>query len=588
MKKKIIYIILALLVVILGAGIWYFIGSQEAALSQDQQELVEEFGWPSVFSLSFSGGSRFELWAYHDFAKTFIFDDGQFQITSTSEISLGDAESLYLKPSQFKADLTKEELIKQLGQPTGQIEIPVSDKKVEYLNFGNELIAIFRDGQISTIQTFAKNPTIPSHLSKLEKRSIYQPQLVLAKGSRWDNFVKWLKDVFFITAIQQFSDSAGKVKMSQENIGKIGDGDIKYDKYSDEWTETYENKEWLKAMQRACEIGGKVYTMPTPGAGISQNVEDTAKLVEVLTEDTEDYVTHKDETKEFQDARKEQKQILETEFGRENPSDLEAEILDTKTRIIAKKMGKDTKGKSVKSILQDTEVKKAVQSVYRKKPAGSYEALMQRIDDSIKEIQEELEKIEEEEREAEDLIIEADSTKIITGDTITLTITIPEGFNPPFKIKTISEREAGGDISTPLEVDSRTFTGEFIASNPGIFTPEIQIIDADGKVISGSTVISVEKPEGSITLHGDLVTGWYMNMEINLDTGIISGHISVVGTSQTFSISGNMDLETREISASSIVGYDTLFINGKLSDDYSSASGTTTIGTTTGTWSVER
>ena len=101
-------------------------------------------------------------------------------------------------------------------------------------------------------------------------------------------------------------------------------------------------------------------------------------------------------------------------------------------------------------------------------------------------------------------------------------------------------------------------------------------------------MISVEKPEGSITLHGDLVTGWYMNMEINLDTGIISGHISVVGTSQTFSISGNMDLETREISASSIVGYDTLFINGKLSDDYSSASGTTTIGTTTGTWSVER
>jgi len=391
MKKKIIYIIvISIFLVILGVGGRYLVGQRDVALSQDQKELVREFGWPSVFSLSFGEGLRFELWAYHDFTKTFIFDDGQFQIASTSEIFLGDAEFLSLKPNQFRVDLSKEELIKQLGQPTGQIEIPVSDKKVEYLNFGNELVAIFRDGQISTIQTFAKNPAISSHLSKSEKTSIYESQIASAKGSRWDTFIKWLKDSFFITTIQQFSDSAGKYKISQRDIGRIGDGDIKFDRYERQASKTYENKEYLKCWQGAVKIGTEVELMTIRGGTIPTDIEKGVKLVDALRKDVEDYAIHEDESKEYQDALKEQKQILETDFGRKNPSDLEREMLDIKTRVIAEKMGKDTKGKSTKSLLQDKEVKNIVQRVYRKKPAGSLEALMQRIDDSISEIQEEL------------------------------------------------------------------------------------------------------------------------------------------------------------------------------------------------------
>lgn len=93
------------------------------------------------------------------------------------------------------------------------------------------------------------------------------------------------------------------------------------------------------------------------------------------------------------------------------------------------------------------------------------------------------------------LTVKADSTKITTGDANTLIVTIPEGFSPPFTVKIMSEGGSGGGIALPSKVDSRIFTGEFISSNPGTFVPRIQIIDANGKVISGSTTICVEGEE---------------------------------------------------------------------------------------------
>lgn len=538
MKKKIIYIIvIPIIIVILGVGIRYLVRQREVTLSQDQKELVREFGWPSVFSLSFGGGSRFELWFYHDFAKTFIFDDGQFQIASTSEISLGDAEFLSLKPNQFGADLSKEELIKQLGQPTGQIEIPVSDKKVECLNFGNELIAVFRDGQISTIQTFAKNPAISSHLSRSETTSIYQPQIALAKGSRWDTFVKWLKDSFFITDIQHFADSAGKYKIHQQDKQRIADGHIRFDRYERQATETYYNQEHVKAWKDAVTIGweGQLYTIP--GATIPGDVERTIELERALRKNVEPYATHKDETKEYQDALKEQKQILETDFGRENPSDLEGEILDIKTRVIAKEMGKDTEGKSTKSLLQDEEVKNIAQRVYRKPPAGSFEALMQRINDSIREIREireelgEVPAIEEEEEKVPPIEEEYVPEERLVGEVIAGGKLLPR----PGFLESIKVKEYENYLELKFNLAGGEVTGSFRwrYGRYGFFTfAELHTGNLTGTYSGGETGRFQGKLVGTITntvngeirwedYSGPISGSWVAEMDAD---GHISGH----------------------------------------------------------------
>lgn len=98
-------------------------------------------------------------------------------------------------------------------------------------------------------------------------------------------------------------------------------------------------------------------------------------------------------------------------------------------------------------------------------------------------------------------------------------------------------------------------------------------------IIGDPNFIVVGKTKGGITLYGGMYQweryiGWQMTMKINLDTGIVSGHIHVEGTPQTFSLSGNMDLETREISGSTIPAYETIFISGNLDANYTSASGT--------------
>lgn len=96
-------------------------------------------------------------------------------------------------------------------------------------------------------------------------------------------------------------------------------------------------------------------------------------------------------------------------------------------------------------------------------------------------------------------------------------------------------------------------------------------------IIGDPNFIVVGKAE--VDLYGgvyqwEIWTGWQMTMKINLDTGIVSGRIHIEATPQSFSLSGNMDLETREISGSIIFVYDTIFISGNLDANCTSASGT--------------
>jgi len=99
------------------------------------------------------------------------------------------------------------------------------------------------------------------------------------------------------------------------------------------------------------------------------------------------------------------------------------------------------------------------------------------------------------------------STKIKTGETNNLNIDIPEGFTGPFDVEYIDVGGSGAGVVLPSETDSRNFTGEFISSNPGTFVVEIKITDADGKVYTTKTTISVEgePPVEETTLEGEVI-----------------------------------------------------------------------------------
>jgi hypothetical protein len=95
------------------------------------------------------------------------------------------------------------------------------------------------------------------------------------------------------------------------------------------------------------------------------------------------------------------------------------------------------------------------------------------------------------EEETPGLTVSADSNEVEEGEVVNLTIVIPDGFSSPFTINTISEGGLGASIVIPSRTESRIFTTQFVASKPGIFKPTIEVMDADGKTVSGSATIAV-------------------------------------------------------------------------------------------------
>ncbi len=91
--------------------------------------------------------------------------------------------------------------------------------------------------------------------------------------------------------------------------------------------------------------------------------------------------------------------------------------------------------------------------------------------------------------------LRAESTSVETGDTVTLTVKIPESIPGPFEAEYVDIGGFGAGVVFPSNTDSRIFTGTFVSSNPGTFAVRVRITDSEGRVYTAGTAISVEARE---------------------------------------------------------------------------------------------
>lgn len=159
LKKK-FPILLIVIVGILFVIVIIFLFNLQGGLSKQQKQLVERFGYPNTFMLTFGEMAkgnkyqtvRFEAWNYHELGRRFYFVDGEFQKDVDIDI-IKDANYPKLTPEMFRKNasygsflvtmetspVSKADIIPEIMEDTtvynynGQVKVAVSKNKVIYI-----------------------------------------------------------------------------------------------------------------------------------------------------------------------------------------------------------------------------------------------------------------------------------------------------------------------------------------------------------------------------------------------------------------------------------------------------------------------
>lgn len=126
MKKLIKYILILAILIIVAGGVYYYFFWGDTGLSPDQQEIVDSFGYPQRFVVSYlpwaeSGSDyivRHETWyyPYHQQSITFLggdilsIDEIDDEIDKTGIMTYSD-----LKPEDFEFDMDYDAVAKAIG-----------------------------------------------------------------------------------------------------------------------------------------------------------------------------------------------------------------------------------------------------------------------------------------------------------------------------------------------------------------------------------------------------------------------------------------------------------------------------------------
>jgi len=132
-------------------------------LSSQQQELVDRFGYPSTFILTFGELAvegeykpvRFEAWNYDELGRRFYFVDGQFEKDADIDF-VENGHYPQLQPSQFKRGVTWEKVQEIIGtspQAAADIQPQIMDNTSVYDFWGQVKVAV-KDDEVIYIQTY--------------------------------------------------------------------------------------------------------------------------------------------------------------------------------------------------------------------------------------------------------------------------------------------------------------------------------------------------------------------------------------------------------------------------------------------------
>jgi len=135
----------------------------KVALSSQQKELVDQFGYPTTFTLVFGEmtiegkyqPARLEIWNYDEIGRRFYFVDGQF--AKDEDIPFRE-KALYpdLRPTWFDQETTFEQVKKIIGlEPRASAEfIPEIIKNGKVYDFYGQVKVAVVDGKIIYLETY--------------------------------------------------------------------------------------------------------------------------------------------------------------------------------------------------------------------------------------------------------------------------------------------------------------------------------------------------------------------------------------------------------------------------------------------------
>ncbi|MDY6796108.1 MAG: hypothetical protein SWK76_12665 [Actinomycetota bacterium] len=136
----------------------------EASLSTDQNQVVEDIGYPDHFFISIDpyGTDRMERWIYFSDGKALDFDNGRLD----GEEEVADESAEYpptdLRPQDFSTLMTSEEANQLLGEPLYTHEVEDSLMPENSIIIYEKAVLLYRDGQLIGVDTQVHPPHLPA------------------------------------------------------------------------------------------------------------------------------------------------------------------------------------------------------------------------------------------------------------------------------------------------------------------------------------------------------------------------------------------------------------------------------------------
>ena len=133
-------------------------------LSLDQDQVIEEFGYPDHFFISIDpySGDRIETWVYYSEGKALDFDNGQLFGEDDIEDQSEELPPTDLKPEDFDSLMAPGEAEALLGEPIYTYDVEESLMAENTFIVFEKAVLLYRDDQLIGVDTQVRPPRLPS------------------------------------------------------------------------------------------------------------------------------------------------------------------------------------------------------------------------------------------------------------------------------------------------------------------------------------------------------------------------------------------------------------------------------------------
>lgn len=161
-RKKKIFLIIAIVIVawiiiarLLVNYTFRFVKMSDSVFSSvDQIDLINSFGYPNIFLLSMDDENRYEVWTYFDMEREFIFMNGEFLDAKPVDSISEDFQFSEFRPTQFKNEISLEDINKILGDPTAKAKVSAEImQNTELYDYWDQVKVGIQDGEVVFVQT---------------------------------------------------------------------------------------------------------------------------------------------------------------------------------------------------------------------------------------------------------------------------------------------------------------------------------------------------------------------------------------------------------------------------------------------------